>query len=352
MLQCGIDPLRAVATASVRSERPVRTPHAVVHRQGKASLRYFPAFSGAPPGDREVGAPLFVAMPLINTWVVFDLLPGRSVVGALVEAGTPVYLLDWGEPAAEDAHLSLSDVIDDTLPRALDRARRHARLAGLPPAAGSGGEMDVLGYCVGGTFLAISVAREMARGRLPARRMALLAAPIDFHACGRLSAWARPETFPLDDLVDGFGNFPKDLMRSSFAWLKPAAQWAKWRALVERSHDPAFTETWRAIEAWNADGTDFPGEAYREYVRRCYFENALVGPSRWFLAGEPVDLATGTIPALVLACDRDHICPPAAAEALARAWGGAVETRMLSGGHVGVCLGSDLPRAIREWMAG
>jgi len=69
---------RAVATATFLAGDPVRhaptgqTPHAVVFRQGKASLRYFP-----PQGAART-RPLFVSMPLINTWTVFDLLPGMS----------------------------------------------------------------------------------------------------------------------------------------------------------------------------------------------------------------------------------------------------------------------------------
>lgn len=322
-------------------QRPVervktgQTPHQVIHRQNKAVVRYFP-----PRGPSAGKAPVFISMPLINTWTVFDLLPGKSVVGALVDAGVPVYLLDWGRPGPEDRDVTLADLVDGLLPRAIDRSMRHARQQHGADA------LDALGYCVGGTFLAISLARQPG----PVRRLALLAAPIDFHASGRLSAWADPDTFPLDDIVDGFGNFPRELMRQSFKALRPSGEAAKWKGLWDRFDSESFRELWAAMEQWNGDNVDFPGETYREYVRRCYFDNALIAGG-WTTAGRPVDLGAARMPALALAADGDHICPPAAAHGLAAAWGGPVETRTLKGGHVGVCIGSALPKALLSWVA-
>jgi len=322
-----------LARDPVARARTGQQPHAVIHRQNKAALRYF-----APAHDRG-RTPLFISMPLINTWNIFDLLPGRSVVGALVQADLPVYLLDWGRPGPEDQAVRLADLVDDLLPRAADRALRHARQHGGAQA------LDALGYCVGGTFLAIALARDPG----PFQRMGLLAAPIDFHASGRLSTWARPETFPLDDIIDGFGNFPRALMRGSFAMLRPTGQVAKYKGLLDRGQDPAFRSLWAAMEQWNTDNVDFPGETYREYLRRCYFDNALVAGG-WSLAGSPVDLGAARLPAMALAAESDHICPPAAAFGLARTWGGPVQTRLIPGGHVGVCVSPRLPRALLDWL--
>lgn len=339
-----------LATDPVRRAKTGQTPHAVLHRQHKAALRYFPSQHA----EGALHAPLFVSMPLINTWTVFDLLPGRSLVAELVQAGVPVYLLDWGRPGPEDSEVPLSRYIDGILPRAMRRASRHARLQGHPGE----GRLDLLGYCVGGSFLAVSVARQPELQQRLIRRMALLAAPVDFHRSGRLAAWARPETFPLDEIVDGYRNFPPHLMAESFAWLKPMGQLQKWRTLVDRIEREGFPETFAALERWNGDSVPFPGEAYREYVRRCYFDNALMAGAegheavpRWHLDGRPVDLRQGTVPALAIGASTDHICPPAAAHGLAAAWGDPVRTETVRGGHVGVCIGRALPALLLEWVA-
>ncbi len=327
------DLARFLASDPVARARTGQSPHQVIHRQNKASLRYFPA-----RGEARLPA-LFISMPLINTWTVFDLLPGRSVVEALTTAGAPVYLLDWGRPGPEDAELRLAELVDDLLPRALDRASRHQR------AQGADGGLQALGYCVGGTFLALRLAHDPG----PVQRMSLLCAPIDFHASGRLALWARPETFPLDELVDGLGNFPPSLMRESFRLLRPQGQLSKWKGLYERVEDDDFRALWAAMEQWSEDGVDFPGEAYREYVRRCYFDNALMRGG-WTLGSRPVDLGRARIPALAIAADADHICPPAAAHALTSAWGAPSTALTLKGGHVGVCVGKALPKALLGWL--
>jgi polyhydroxyalkanoate synthase len=332
MLQRAASFVEFLASDPVGKAKTGQTPHAVIHRDRQARLRYF-----APVGEAKT-APLFISMPLINTWTVFDLLPGRSVVEKLVGAGVPVYLLDWGSAGPEDASMTLHRVIDVTLRRAMDRARRHARLRH------GAEELDALGYCVGGTFLSVALSRHPGY----ARRMALLAAPIDFHKSDRLATWADPESFPLDAIVDNLGNFPGALMKTSFAWLRPSGQTDKWRGLWDRFEQPGFTELWSALESWSDAPTEFPGEAYREYVRSCYFDNALM-VGGWYLNGEEVDLSRGTIPALVLAASRDHIAPPAACFGLEHAWGGPVEKRTVVGGHVGVCVGRSLPDALVAW---
>ncbi len=313
------------------------TPHAIIHRQHETALRYF-----APRGEVR-HKPIFISMPLINTWSIFDLLPGRSVVEALIEAGAPVYVMDWGRPGPETASRPLSAFIDQLLVRAIRRATRHARQQGF---LADDEVPDAVGYCVGGSFLAITLARHP--GLIG--RMALLAAPIDFSASGRLARWADPETFPLDDIVDGLGNFPRALMASSFAWLRPAGQLSKWKTLWERGEDADFAALWAAMERWSGDGVDFPGECYREYVRQCYFHNALM-TGGWMLDGTPVDLSAATIPALAIAASTDHICPPQAAFGLADAWGGPVESTTLRGGHVGICLSSRLPSTLLAWLS-
>ncbi len=324
-----IDTARWLASDPVSRVRTGQTPHAVLFRDQKACVRYFAPETARLP-------PVFCVLPLINTGTVFDLMPGRSVVEALTAAGVPVYVLDWGRAGPEDSQLPMSHYVDRVLGRCINRAIRHAGIY----------EIDVLGYCVGGTFLALHLARNPG----PARRAFFLATPIDFHRSGRLSTWARPETFPLDSIIDGFGNFPKALMQDSFRWMRPTGSTQKFKTLLDRGDDPAFRELWVALESWNADGVDFPGATYREYIRGCYFDNALM-KGGWVMDGRRVDLRDAKIPAVTVAAAGDHIVPEAAAHALAAVWGGPVRVATVSGGHVGVCAGAKLPAAIVEWLA-
>ena len=293
----------------------------------------------APAADADPRTPIFISMPLINSWAIFDLLPGRSVVEALTRAGAPVYLLDWGRPTAEDQPVRAVEFIDRILHRAIDRSHRHAR------RTHDAEMLDMVGYCVGGTFLAAYLARHPEA----ARRVALVATPIDFHQSGRLGHWASPESFPLDDIIDGLGNFPSELMKQSFAWLKIESQTGKWMTLWDRYDTEGFPELFAAMELWNQDGIDFAGECYRDYVRNCYFDNRLMDGS-WVLGNEATDLSNCKIPALVITASKDHIVPIIAATALEKVWGGPVENAGIRGGHVGICVGSKLPGALTRWI--
>lgn len=315
------------------------TPHRVIFRQNKASVRYFA------PTAEPVRAPVFISMPLINNWTIWDLLPGRSVVQALQNTGCPVYLLDWGVPGPEDAEVTVSDLIDGLLRRSMDRAKRHASAQPWARGFEGGVPMDAIGYCVGGTFLAVFLARYPDA----ARRAAFVATPIDFFKAGKLADWVKPDQLPLDQLIDGFGNYPGELIKGGFVTLKPTAESSKYVSLWEKIDDPGFRELWAAMERWNTDSIDFPGEAYREYVRSCYFENRLM-LGGWKLAGAEVSLKRATMPAVAIAATKDHIVPPDAAFALKEAWGGPVETVLVEGGHVGMCVGRTLPRALVAWV--
>ncbi|MCA9490952.1 MAG: alpha/beta fold hydrolase [Myxococcales bacterium] len=326
--------LSFLADDPVRTARTGTTPHDVVFRQGKIALRHFPAAADK-PRQRAV----LVSMPLINTWSVWDLLPGKSVFGKLSAAGIPVYVVDWGRPGDEDATRPLSYYVDEVLTRLFDRARRHDL------ANGGEGVLDAIGYCVGGTFLATHLSLHPEH----AARTAFVCTPIDFHSSGRLVAWANPEHFPLDTLISNVGNYPADLMRTSFSWLKPQGQTAKWVGLWERIEDADFRTLWAALEQWNGDNVDFPGEAYREYVRRCYFENALLNGG-WTLGSKTVDLRNAKHEALVIAAATDHIAPQAACYGLAKTWGGPVVLETIKGGHVGVSVGSRLPARLIAWL--
>ncbi|TNE90995.1 MAG: alpha/beta fold hydrolase [Deltaproteobacteria bacterium] len=332
MIQKAIDFAHFLREFELKGYPTGLTPHQIIHTQGKSCVRYFE------PEEIKT-APLFVSMPLINTWSVFDLLPHRSVVRGLLARGVPVYILDWGTPGPEDAEVGVEELLTNVLPRSIDRVRRHAR------RVNGAEELHALGYCVGGTFLAAYIGIDPEAFD----SVSFLAAPMDFRHAGRLGIWADPESFPVDALVDNLGNFPASLMGQSFVWLRPTTLPEKYRGLWDRFEDPKFIETWSAIEAWNSANIPFWGEAYRAYIKNCYFDNRLI-EGGWFIAGHEVKLSDVKAPVLIMDATRDHICPPAAAQGLEAVWGGTVTKKSFNAGHVGVCLSSKLPNAIADWL--
>lgn len=324
--------LRFLASDPVPGAPIGATPHVILSRQGATCLRWY-----QPAAVQH--AAVFVCMPLINTAAIWDLLPGRSVVGSLLRGGFPVAVLDWGRPGPELAERPLGWFVDEVIGRAVDRARRHASVA-----VGSDA-LDGVGYCVGGTFLGMHLARH--DGAL--RSFAAVAAPFDFAAGGRLATWTAAD-FPTERMAGPWGNFPASRMRDSFVWLRPEGAIRKWTGLLDGIDDPDFRALWVALERWNADAVDFPGEAWVRYVRGLYQDNALMDGTL-VVDGTACDLACATVPALALAAAQDHIAPPAAVHGLARRWSGPVTQRTICGGHVGISVGQALPDALVSWLA-
>jgi polyhydroxyalkanoate synthase len=338
---------RAVAEAwadVLALPRPVAPPLAQTRRdelalEGGATLyRFLPARS-AEPALSPARLPILLVPSLINRWYVLDLRPGASLVEALVGAGFDVWCLDWGVPEAEDRFLDW-DMLLARLGRAARRVRREAGVD----------RIGILGYCMGGTLVAIHAAQH------PASLAALvtLAAPIDFAAGGQLRCMVDPRWFDADAVADA-GNVAPAQMQAGFSALRPTLDVAKLVALPDLACDARARDAFLALEAWAGDNIPFPGEAYRRYIRDLYQGNELVAGTHR-VGGREVSLAAIDCPTLVITASRDAICPPAAATALLRHIRSSdASTLEVPGGHVGAVVGSRAARemypALARWLA-
>ncbi|MEZ4371796.1 MAG: alpha/beta fold hydrolase [Polyangiaceae bacterium] len=294
-----------------------QTPARVVHQENKLRvLRYTPR-----PEGISHKTPIVIVPSLINRNYVLDLLPGKSFVAFLVEQGHDVYMIDWGTPSAEDRHLDFDVYCDRYISRAIRAARRHSGAL----------RVHLLGYCLGGTLTSIYAAAYPER----VATLTALAAPIDFHDGGLLSAWTLTKTFDLPGLVKAFANVPWPLMQASFHMLRPTLAISKLITLIDRRADAEFLRGFFATEIWGNDNVSFPGACYQRYIQELYRENRLVR-GEFVLSGRAARLDSIACPTLVVTFRDDHIVP----------WRGAARLHelissedkdilQLPGGHVG-----------------
>lgn len=309
------------------------TPKDAVFRDGTATLYRCrgPAAAGAGGGR----APVLLVPSLINRWYVIDLRKGASICEALVGEGYDVFVLDWGEPRDEDRYLSW----DDVLARLARMVRRTNALAGAS-------SLGLLGYCIGGTLAAIHTALRPEG----VRALVNLAGPIDFSHAGFLGHMTRPRWFDVDAIADA-GNMSAAQMQAGFTQLRPTAQLAKWVTFADKALDPDKRDAFVALETWASDNIAFPAEAYRRYIRELYQENLLVRGEH-AVRGERVDLGNVVAPLLTVVTDRDTICPPKAALALAElARSEHKEVLTIPGGHVGAVVGEKAKQKLYPALA-
>src|SRR4051794_19695433 len=161
------------------------TPADVLWTDGGARLL---RFRRATPATART--PLMLVCSLINRPYVLDLLDERSVVRRLLERGHDVWMLDWGTPTADDSDRGLADYALRQLPRAAAVVTTQARTE----------QLNILGYCMGGTFSLMAIAA----GRLPAASLVAMAMPVAMHDDGMLSTWCRAASFEPAELAAAY----------------------------------------------------------------------------------------------------------------------------------------------------
>lgn len=295
------------------------TPHAVVHVQDKLQVRYY-----APA--KPSGPPVVLVPSLINKAWILDLEPDRSLVASLAAMGHPTYLVDWGEPCAEDANEDVGYVVLELLNRAVDRICRHARAP----------KCVLFGYCMGGTLAGMLAAVRPKR----IAALALLNAPFRFAQAGRFRDFV--QRFDVERAIDEDGLVPVEVMQPAFKMLDPVGNWTKYKAIEQASHEPDRLARVMARERWLEENVPMTGAFAREFITMGYQQDRLL-EGTWSLNGELVDLERIQAPTLVVACENDFVSPAPACLAVSERIVHA-EVRLLPIGHIGVVVGGFGPK--------
>ena len=98
--------------------------------------------------------PLLILPPWINKYYILDLQPKNSMVRHLVEQGFTVFMVSWRNPDTSMEGTTIEDYVDLGPLAASDVVRE---ITGSPT-------VNVMGYCIGGTLLAMTLAWLAAKG--------------------------------------------------------------------------------------------------------------------------------------------------------------------------------------------
>ena len=119
------------------------TPGKVVHRNRLMELIQY-----EPQTTRVHKIPLLILPPWINKYYILDMQPKNSVIRYLVEQGFTVFVVSWKNPDASMENTTIEDYMDLGPLEASDVIR---------DITGSS-TVNVMGYCIGGTLLALVLA--------------------------------------------------------------------------------------------------------------------------------------------------------------------------------------------------
>lgn len=334
----GESTLRNVRNLAVGAEPPVgSTPRELAWRDGRASLwRYG---TGDADGD---GPPVLIVHSLVSKAFILDLLPGNSVIEAMLERGLTPYLLEWGEPDARDADNTLVTYCDRYIPAATSAVLEDSGVD----------ELVMLGYCFGATLLQLALANP--DNGLPCAGLATMAAPLDFHALGLLVEVLRgDEAVDVESLLDATGNLPTEPIARAFRVLRPTNQASAYVDLLSNIDDERWIVGYRAMNKWIEEQVPFPGGVMLQAVPALFDPNALVGDGV-DLDGTRRRLADIECPVLVVAAEGDHVVPIDSALPAGVSYGTTMTVLRPDVGHVGLVAGRQASTttvpAILDWL--
>ncbi len=240
--------------------------------------------------------PLLMVPPCINKFYILDLQPENSLVRYAVEQGNSVFLISWSNPDQSLAGTTWDDYVDQGVIEAIHVVQD---ISGQE-------QMNLLGFCVGGTLVSTALSVLAARGEKPASSLTLLTTFLDFSDTGVLDVFVDEAQVAMrEQQLKGGGLMPGRDLASTFSSLRPNdLVWNYVQSNYLKGNEPPPFD----LLYWNSDSTNLPGPMFCWYLRNTYLENKLK-TGKLKVAGQKVDLGSIDAPAFIYGSREDHIVP-------------------------------------------
>ncbi|MCX8132658.1 MAG: class I poly(R)-hydroxyalkanoic acid synthase [Roseococcus sp.] len=296
--------------------------------------------------------PLLIFPPWINKYYILDLRPKNSFIRWAVEQGHTVFCVSWVNPDERLAQKGFDDYMKEGVLAALDAVEL---------ATGERG-VNAIGYCLGGTLLATTLAYMAAKRDTRIKSATYFVTLVDFEQPGELGVFIDEEQLKsLEAKMNKRGYLEGQDMATTFNMLR--ANDLIWSFVVNNyllGQDPFPFD----LLYWNDDSTRMPAKMHSFYLRRMYQQNDLVKPGAIELLGVKIDLRKIKVPTYMLSTREDHIAPWKSTYRATQIYSGPVRFVLAASGHIaGVVnppeagkysywVNEKLPPDPDEWLAG
>ena len=295
--------------------------------------------------------PLLVIPPWINKYYILDLREKNSFVKWAVDEGLTVFVISWVNPDEKLAHKDFEDYLTEgTL----------AALAAVEKATGEK-EVNVLGYCLGGTLLAATLAYMAAKKDRRIVSGTFMTSLVDFTRAGELEVFIDEEQVAsLERKMSERGYLEGSEMANTFNMLR--SNDLIWSFVINNyllGRDPFPFD----LLHWNCDSTRMPATMHSFYLRNMYMKNLLRVPGAIELDGVPIDLSKVTMPTYFVSAIEDHIAPWKTTYEGPKLFSGKSRFVLSGSGHIagminppsankyGYWVNDKLPESAEAWLA-
>ncbi|SFL07861.1 PHA/PHB synthase family protein [Falsiroseomonas stagni] len=293
------------------------TPGKVIYRNDLMELIQY-----APTTETVLKRPLLILPPWINKFYILDLRPKNSFIRWATEQGHTVFVASWVNP---DEHLSEKGFEDYM------REGPYAALDAIEQATGEKA-VNAIGYCLGGTLLACTLAHMAARKDTRIKSATYFVTMTDFEEAGELGVFIDEEQLQgLEEKMQKKGFLEGREMATTFNMLR--ANDLIWSFVVNNylmGQEPFPFD----LLYWNDDSTRMPAKMHSFYLRRMYQQNDLVKPGGIELDGVALDLRKIKVPTYMISTREDHIAPWKSTYRGTQIYGGKVRFVLAASGHI------------------
>jgi len=296
--------------------------------------------------------PLLLVPPWINKFYILDLQPKNSFIRWAVDRGYTVFVVSWINPDEKLRYKRFEDYMHEGILAALDAVEQ---------ATGQR-QVNTIGYCIGGTLLAATLAWMKTRGDDRIQSATFFTTQVDFSEAGDLRVFIDDKQLKnLEKKMKLQGYLDGESMALTFNMLR--ANDLIWTFVVNNyllGRPPADFD----LLYWNSDFTRLPETMHIEYLREMYLENRLVEPGGIEMGGEPIDLTTVDLPVYIQSSREDHIAPYPSVYKATQIYSGDTTFMLAGSGHIagvvnppeakkyGYWTNDDLPPDPEDWITG
>jgi poly[(R)-3-hydroxyalkanoate] polymerase subunit PhaC len=308
------------------------TPGQVIYQNDLMQLvQYDPAT------EMVAKRPLLILPPWINKYYILDLRPTNSFIKWAAEQGHTVFVVSWVNPDEKLAEKKFEDYMEEGPLAALDA---------IEQATGER-DVNVIGYCLGGTLLAATLAWMAANKDSRFKSATYFASMIDFTEPGELGVFIDEEQLTaLEEKMEQRGYLEGHEMATTFNMLR--ANDLIWSFVVNNyllGKDPFPFD----LLYWNSDSTRMPAEMHSFYLRKMYQDNLLVKPGGITLKGVPLDLRKIATPTFILSTKEDHIAPWRSTYSATQLYKGAKKFVLSASGHIAGVVNPPAAKKYNYW---
>jgi len=265
--------------------------------------------------------PILIVPPWINKFYVLDLTPEKSFVKWCVDQGLTVFIVSWVNPDEHLAKKTFEDYVNEG---------PLAALGAIKQATGES-KVHAIGYCVGGTLLAVTLAHMASKRDHRVASATFFASQVDFTYAGDLKVFADEEQIAaLERQMAERGYLDSRKMANSFNLMR--SNDLIWPYVINnyfKGKEPMPFD----LLYWNSDSTRMPAANHSFYLRNCYLNNNLAR-GQMMIEGKPINLRQIKVPVYNLATREDHIAPAKSVLLGSTYFGGRVRFVLAGSGHI------------------